>query len=146
MTAQLMSIGELAEAVGVPDSTIRYWERQGLTVPTTWASGQRRYDQAAVDQLRLLRLQQEVGFSIAEMRRLREWRHVDPAAWRNLVHNKISHLQRQQGQIEYARTLLEHALTCDAEFIVDCPGFQAWFDQWQPHTNPATSAGATRRR
>lgn len=129
-----MTIGELADAVGVPTSTVRYWERQGLSSPTKWESGQRRYDRAALPELRLLRLCQEVGFSIAEICALRERRHVDPVGWRRLLRDKVVDLQRQQSQLEHARSLLEHALTCDSEYIVDCPSFQDWFSRWEPQT------------
>lgn len=131
-----MTIGELAAAVGVPTSTVRYWERQGLCEPTRWHAGQRRYEEAVVARLRLLRLCQEVGFSIAEIRTLGEQRHVDPGTWRRLVHGKVRELQRRQARTDHARALLEHALTCDSEYIVDCPSFQDWFGRWRPADTP----------
>jgi len=53
---QLLSIGALAKAVGVPVETLRTWERRyGVPVPERSAFGHRRYSLATVEKLRLVR-------------------------------------------------------------------------------------------
>ncbi|MCC2616026.1 MerR family transcriptional regulator [Aestuariibacter halophilus] len=67
----MMKIGQLAEQSGVPASTIRYYEKQGLMPATKrGANGYRSYDQSALDRLQLIRFSQNLGFSLHEMPRL----------------------------------------------------------------------------
>jgi len=55
-TGQLLSIGALARAVGVPVETLRTWERRyGVPAPERTDSGHRRYSMATLAHLRLVR-------------------------------------------------------------------------------------------
>jgi DNA-binding transcriptional MerR regulator len=72
--AELLSIGRLSAETGVPTSTIRFWERKGLLSPAFRRSGQRRYTAAAVRGVVMLRLLQEAGLTLADIRRFREER------------------------------------------------------------------------
>jgi DNA-binding transcriptional MerR regulator len=56
-------IGELAERSGASVRALRYYEEQGLLSPQRTASGQRIYDEAAVDRVRLLRRLYAAGLS-----------------------------------------------------------------------------------
>jgi DNA-binding transcriptional MerR regulator len=127
--SSLLTIGQLAAAVGVPDSTIRYWERQNLVAPTAWRGGQRRYAPDVITQLKVLRLCQEVGFSLEEVRYLGEQRVADASAWRGLLRGKITDLGRRMTRLKYARGLLEHAVHCDHEDILTCPRFLEWLER-----------------
>lgn len=51
---ELMTIGGVARELGVSDSAVRYWERQGLIpAPTRDSySGRRLYSRESVEQLR----------------------------------------------------------------------------------------------
>ena len=66
--AQLLTIGQLSAETGVPTSTIRFWERKGLLIPDHRQSGQRRYTSGAVRSVAMLRLLQEVGLTLADIR------------------------------------------------------------------------------
>ena len=85
----LMTIGQLSAETGVPTSTIRFWERKGLLSPALRQSGQRRYTVAAVRGVVMLRLLQEVGLTLADIRRFREERAVTPRSWHSLVAEKL---------------------------------------------------------
>jgi len=64
-----MKIGELAERSGIPASTIRYYEKEGLLpkVPRG-ANGYRVYQANALDRLDLIQLGQKLGFSLETIR------------------------------------------------------------------------------
>lgn len=49
-----MRIGDLAARAGVSVRSLRYYEEQGLLAADRTASGQRTYDEAAVDRVRLV--------------------------------------------------------------------------------------------
>jgi DNA-binding transcriptional MerR regulator len=123
----LLTIGQLARETGVPDSTIRFWERKGLLAPTLRQGGQRRYAPSAIATVAMLRLCQETGFTLADIRRLRDERAVTPRSWRRLVREKLTDVERQITALEHARELLTHALRCRHDDILTCPSFQEWF-------------------
>ena len=126
-SAELLSIGQLAAETGVPTSTIRFWERKGLLSPAFRRSGQRRYTAAAVRGVVMLRLLQEAGLTLADIRRFREERAVTPRSWHSLVVEKLTDVERQIAALEHARDLLTHASTCRHDDLLACPGFREWF-------------------
>lgn len=59
---QLLSIGALSRATGVPADTLRTWERRyGFPVPERTASGHRRYSLLTLDRLRLVTQALQLG-------------------------------------------------------------------------------------
>jgi DNA-binding transcriptional MerR regulator len=64
-----MKIGELAERSGIPASTIRYYEKEGLLPKAQrGANGYRVYQANALDRLDLIQLGQKLGFSLDTIR------------------------------------------------------------------------------
>jgi len=64
-----MRIGELAERSGIPASTIRYYEKEGLLPKAQrGANGYRVYQANALEQLDLIQLGQRLGFSLDTIR------------------------------------------------------------------------------
>lgn len=70
-----MRIGELAEAAGVPTSTVRYYERAGLLPePERTESNYRVYGPDALERLRFIRNAQASGFTLVDIATLFEFR------------------------------------------------------------------------
>ena len=64
-----MKIGELAERSGIPASTIRYYEKEGLLPKAQrGANGYRVYQDNALERLDLIQLGQKLGFSLDAIR------------------------------------------------------------------------------
>jgi DNA-binding transcriptional MerR regulator len=64
-----MKIGELAERTGIPASTIRYYEKEGLLPKAQrGANGYRVYQETALERLDLIQLGQKLGFSLDAIR------------------------------------------------------------------------------
>jgi DNA-binding transcriptional MerR regulator len=64
-----MKIGELAERTGIPASTIRYYEKEGLLPKAQrGANGYRAYQDNALERLDLVQLGQKLGFSLDAIR------------------------------------------------------------------------------
>jgi DNA-binding transcriptional MerR regulator len=66
----VLRIGDVADATGLTQRAIRYYEECGLLKPASRRSGaNRRYDDDDVEQLHLIkRLREDVGLSLAEIR------------------------------------------------------------------------------
>ena len=120
--AELLTIGEVAAAVGLRPSAIRYYEDSGLLRPAVRISGRRRYDEQALDQLLLIRFCQGVGFTLAEIREL-----LSPAAgkaakqrWRELVDDKLDELDDVIKRARRMKRVLEDSRDCDCVSLDAC--------------------------
>ncbi len=70
-----MLIGEIADAVGLPTRTVRYYERRGLLAqPRRAPNGYRVYGEAALNRLRFIRTAQAAGLTLAEVHSVVELR------------------------------------------------------------------------
>jgi MerR family redox-sensitive transcriptional activator SoxR len=120
----VLTIGQLATASGVPTSTIRFWERRELLRPAARSGGQRRYGEEALAQVGMLRLCQDAGFTLAEIRQMLAQRAEDPTRWRELVEAKMVDVANSLRKLNKAYDLLSHALECTHDDIANCPLFQ----------------------
>lgn len=104
-----MTIGALAREAGVNVETVRYYQRLGvLELPGRPPGGIRRYGDAALSRVRFIKRAQELGFSLAEVRRL--MRLGDPqscgearalaAGKLALVESRITDLERLRGVLK----------------------------------------------
>ncbi|MGH8707259.1 MAG: Hg(II)-responsive transcriptional regulator [Burkholderiales bacterium] len=104
-----MTIGKLAQRAGVNIETIRYYQRlQLLEEPEKPLGGVRRYADAALARVLFIKRAQELGFSLAEIRRL--LRLGDPqtcgearalaAEKLALVESRVADLQRLRGVLK----------------------------------------------
>jgi DNA-binding transcriptional MerR regulator len=121
----LLTIGEVAEQVGVRTSALRYYDELGLLPPAERVSGRRRYRPEAVARVGVILLLTDVGFTLAEVQSILASRAESPKAWHELAEAKIDELRRTAEQAELARIALEHALDCPKDDIIDCPNFWA---------------------
>lgn len=73
-----MNISQAAQACGLPNKTIRFYEEVGLVIPARHATNDYRvYSLADIEQLRFLQRARAVGFGIGECRELLEL-YLDP--------------------------------------------------------------------
>jgi DNA-binding transcriptional MerR regulator len=122
----LVPIGEVARRTGVAASALRYYERIGLLAPTDRFGQRRHYSAARIGQIALIRVCQDAGFTLAETRRLlAAFSSRRRARWRNLAESKIAELDARIADAQQAKTLIEHALECEHDDILQCPNFRA---------------------
>ena len=118
-----MKIGDVARELGIPASTIRYYEKVGLIEPQQRVSGQRAIDDKAVSTLRFVQLAQAAGFSIAEMRTLQDGYSADPHAgrmWRTLAGEKQTAVRDQISALRQMDRLLSEMLKCECASLEAC--------------------------
>ncbi|WP_344688360.1 MerR family transcriptional regulator [Blastococcus jejuensis] len=69
--SELMQIGQVAERTGLSLRTIRWYEEEGLVVPTARTDGGfRLYSAADVARLEVIKRMKPLGFALEEMREL----------------------------------------------------------------------------
>lgn len=103
-----MTIGRLAEAVGVNVETIRYYQRRGLIAePMKPPGGHRRYSHKAVEQIGFIRRAQQLGFSLDDAKHLldladkpgcKEARIIAEKKY-ELVEVQIARLEKIRGEL-----------------------------------------------
>lgn len=123
---ELLSIGQVADGVGVRASAIRYYEATGLLPPPVRVSGQRRYERTAVDQLRLIRFCQQLGFGLSEIRQLLTSPKGKRAKqrWRELVDDKIAQTETAIARAQEMKRILEASRGCDCVSLDACEFLQ----------------------
>lgn len=128
---ETLSIGQLADRSGVAVSAIRYYERIGLLPIPGRVGGRRRYPTETVESLALIRLGQEVGFTLAELRELRMSAGHGPGHphWAGLLARKLESTAAEIERLQLARGLLAGALACGCADITACAGRETTREQ-----------------
>lgn len=100
-----MTVGEVAQTVGVSVRTLHHWDHLGLVVPSarTWA-GYRLYSRGDIARLQQVLVYRELGFSLARIQDLIEDPQADEHAHlirqRSLLEDRIAHLQRMVRAVD----------------------------------------------
>jgi MerR family redox-sensitive transcriptional activator SoxR len=116
-------IGKVVNYAGVPASTIRYYEQIGLLPPSGRVNGRRCYDDTILSKLKIIRLAQQAGYTIAEIQVLV---HDFPAdappsmRWQAMAQQKLGELDEQLKNIQAMKTLLEQTLECQCASLEEC--------------------------
>jgi MerR family redox-sensitive transcriptional activator SoxR len=66
MDEATLTIGQVAQRVGLNTSAIRYYERNGVLPEASRVSGQRRYTESTIERLRVLDVAKRAGFTLDE--------------------------------------------------------------------------------
>jgi MerR family transcriptional regulator, redox-sensitive transcriptional activator SoxR len=122
-----MSIGEVARRAGVRPSALRYYERVGLLPPPERTNGRRRYGgevlHEVLDRLAVVRVAQQAGFTISEIRTLLDGFSEDTPPserWRVLAQDKLPEVEALVERALGMKRLLERGLRCDCLRLEDC--------------------------
>jgi MerR family transcriptional regulator, redox-sensitive transcriptional activator SoxR len=108
-----LSVGEIARQSGCRPSKIRYYEEIGLLEPAERINGRRCYKPEIVERLAQIRIAQEVGFSLSEIRQLSQSFPADlsvEAHWRTMLRQKVQSLAAAMQVLERNKALLEKKL------------------------------------
>jgi DNA-binding transcriptional MerR regulator len=109
-----MLIGELADAVGVPTRTVRFYERRGLLPePARAANGYRIYDDATLRRLRFIRSAQAAGLTLSEIIDIIEVRNngeVPCTHVAELLATKLDDVRRRRQELGMLESELEQLI------------------------------------
>ncbi|HET7596116.1 MAG TPA: MerR family transcriptional regulator [Burkholderiales bacterium] len=120
---QQLTIGEVARHAGLNPSAVRYYERVGLIPETARVSGQRRYSPDILNRLALVRMAQEAGFTLEEIRVLVSGfpEETPPAErWQELASRKLEEIDALIQRMQTVRQVLLESLQCDCLTLDAC--------------------------
>ncbi|MEN3615498.1 redox-sensitive transcriptional activator SoxR [Plantactinospora sp. ZYX-F-223] len=110
MRQETLTIGELAARSGVATSALRYYERLGLIRAGRTGGNQRRFDRAELRRVAFIRISQQLGVSLEEIRGAlaelpdgrtptkADWARLS-ARWRRRLDEKIDLMTRLRDDL-----------------------------------------------
>ena len=114
MPDELMTIGELARSAGVPTSTVRYYEREGILDPTgRSASNYRLYSREDVHRLRFIRAAQATGFRLGDVTEL--LRPAPCGRVQELIRDRLDVVAARMGELRHVQRVLRGSLAACEE-------------------------------
>ena len=125
MDEETLRIGELAAAVGLNASAIRYYERRGVIPEPDRTSGQRRYRPDAIARLRTIQAAQQAGLSLAEITQLLAGAEDGESAevLRELAERRLPDVEALIVRARAMKTWLELAAECRCASLEICDLF-----------------------
>ena len=108
---EALTIGQLAARSGVAQSALRYYERLGLVRADRTGGNQRRYHRSELRRVAFIRIAQQVGVSLEEIRTALDslpsartptaddWARLS-TAWRDRLDEKIRLLNRLRDDLD----------------------------------------------
>ena len=107
---ETLAIGDFAARSGVAASALRYYEKEGLIRSTRTGGNQRRYQRSELRRVAFIRIAQQVGVSLDEIREALEslpenrtptkadWSRLS-ARWRRRLEERITLMERLRDQL-----------------------------------------------
>jgi MerR family transcriptional regulator, redox-sensitive transcriptional activator SoxR len=119
-----LTIGEVAARAGVPASTLRYYEREGLISADRSEGGQRRFAREMLRRVAFVRAAQRVGLSLEEIKEalasLPDSRTPTAADWGRLSRSWRARLDARIGELERLRDGLDSCIGCGCLSLKVC--------------------------
>ena len=122
-----LTIGEVAQRVGLKTSAIRYYESIGVLPEPARESGQRRYTAETVRRLQVIEVAKRAGFSLDEARVLLATETDGSpayAALRDLAQRKLPEVEALIERAEAMRRWLTTASGCNCKTLDVCALFE----------------------
>jgi MerR family mercuric resistance operon transcriptional regulator len=108
------TISQLAQAVGVPTTTLRYYERSGLLHPEDRSQGNYRlYSDDSLRRLKFIRAAQAIGFTLDDVKRLMDDNNGKPLACcevQPLIEDRLAEIDRRLKDLRHVQRVLQTAL------------------------------------
>jgi len=117
VTAELLSIGQLANTTGMSVSAMRYYDQIGLIETATRVGGKRRFNLQTVGRVNFVQRSQDAGFSLDEIGQI-----LDDTAggWQGLVASKLDELTERRDRLNDTIAMLHEIRDCGCEAVTTC--------------------------
>jgi DNA-binding transcriptional MerR regulator len=117
-----LDIGQVSRRVGLPVSTLRFYEEKGLITPVGRRGLRRQFHASVLERLAFIALGRTAGFSLGEIA-LMFAPDARPRIDRQKLTTKADELDRKILELTAMRDGLRHAAACPARTHMECPKF-----------------------
>ena len=111
----MYTIGQVAEMFGLPISTLRYYDKQGLFPNMERVSGTRRFSNREIEALRVIECLKKAGMEIKDIKQFMAWCAEGPATYCQ----RLELFRQQRAKVEQEMARLEKTLA-----MID---FKCWY-------------------
>lgn len=122
---QWLSIGELAKRSAVSVSAIRFYEAKDMIWSVRTEGNQRRYQRAMLRRIAIIKVAQQVGISLQQIKQALEIlpknRIASSADWQKMSAQWQSDLDRQITVLLRLRQQLDKCIGCGCLSLQQCP-------------------------
>jgi MerR family redox-sensitive transcriptional activator SoxR len=123
-TAEVLTIGAVSERTGVAPSALRFYEAESLIRAVRSPGGQRRYHRDVIRRVSFIRIAQEVGLTLAEIRAalasLPDHRTPTQRDWHRLATSWGPRLDAQIAMLVRLRDRLDGCIGCGCLSLQAC--------------------------
>ena len=94
----MYSIGQVAEMFGLPISTLRYYDKQGLFPNMERISGIRKFSDTEIEALRVIECLKKAGMEIKDIRQFMDWCVEGPSTYpqrKELFETQKAHMEEE---------------------------------------------------
>ncbi len=124
MSTPDLTIGAVSERTGVATSALRFYEAEGLLHPKRTDGGQRRYSRDVLRRISFIRIAQQVGLSLDEIRAalasLPAHRTPTEKDWTRIARTWRPRLDEQIALLERLRERLDGCIGCGCLSLRHC--------------------------
>ncbi len=120
-----IGIGELAERSGVTVATLRFYEEKELIWSVRTQGNQRRYQRAMLRRVAIIKIAQQVGISLQQVKEafvvLPRNKAATKADWQNMSQKWQVQLDQHIMQLLQLRQQLDQCIGCGCLSLTQCP-------------------------
>ena len=116
----MYTIGQAAEMFGLPISTLRYYDKQGLFPNMERVSGIRKFSEQEIEALRVIECLKKAGMEIKDIKQFMDWcaegestypqRKAMFEAQRAHIEEEIAHMNRALDMLKFKCWYYEQAI------------------------------------
>lgn len=106
----MYTIGQVAEMFGLPVSTLRYYDKQGLFPELERTSGIRRFGDTELEALRIIECLKKAGMEIKDIRLFMEWCSEGPSTYpkrKAMFEERKAHMESEIANMNRALDMLK---------------------------------------
>ena len=124
----MYSIGQVSEMFGLPVSTLRYYDKEGLFPDIQRVSGIRKFSESELEALRVIDCLKKSGLEIKDIKQFMEWSKEGSKTFavrkelfekqKEVVEEEITKLERVLAMLNYKSWYYEEAIKAGNEEAV----------------------------
>ena len=107
----MYTIGQISEMFGIPVSTLRYYDKEGLFPKMERQSGIRRFSEIEVETLRIIECLKASGLGIKDIKQFMEWTTEGSATYvkrRQLFEKRKAAVEEEIRQLQKTLDMLKY--------------------------------------
>lgn len=103
----MYTIGQVSELVGLPISTLRYYDKQGLFPGMERTSGMRKFGDREIETLRIVECLKKSGLAIKDIKQFIDWCEQGPTTYKQRRELFVKQKQAVEAEIEHLSQVLD---------------------------------------